>query len=126
MEHWGENPLRHPGALLPDALTLLHLALIVPREAAALVGLELASPNDAVMFMLELARHHELIADLRPANMERLRATVEPDPEISLTCFVTGTEVRDEGERFRIYFPQELGHYVAEVVLDAIAGLENI
>jgi len=99
LARWGENPLRHPGALLPDALTLLHLALIVPREAAALVGLELASPNDAVKFMLELARHHELIADLRPANMERLRATVEPDPEISLTCFVTGTEVRDEGER---------------------------
>jgi hypothetical protein len=34
--------------------------------------------------------------------------------------------VRDEGERFRVYFPQELGHYVAEVVLDAIAGLENL
>ena len=33
--------------------------------------------------------------------------------------------VRDEGERFRVYFPQELGHYVAEVVLDAIAGLDN-
>jgi hypothetical protein len=33
--------------------------------------------------------------------------------------------VRDEGERFRAYFPQELGHYVAEVVLDALAGLEN-
>jgi hypothetical protein len=30
---------------------------------------------------------------------------------------------RDEGERFRVYFPQELGHYVAEVVLDAIEGL---
>jgi hypothetical protein len=34
--------------------------------------------------------------------------------------------VRDEGERFRVYFPQELGHYVAEVVLDAIEGLENV
>ena len=33
--------------------------------------------------------------------------------------------VRDEGERFRVYFPQELGHYVAEVVLDTIAGLDN-
>jgi hypothetical protein len=33
--------------------------------------------------------------------------------------------VRDGGERFRVYFPQELGHYVAEVVLDSIAGLEN-
>ena len=33
--------------------------------------------------------------------------------------------VRDEGDRFRAYFPQELGHYVAEVVLDAIDGLDN-
>jgi len=31
--------------------------------------------------------------------------------------------VRDEGERFRAYFPQELGHYVVEVVLDVLAGL---
>jgi hypothetical protein len=38
---------------------------------------------------------------------------------------VSAVLVRDEGERFRAYFPQELGHYVAEVVLDAIAGLEN-
>ena len=33
--------------------------------------------------------------------------------------------VRDEGERFRVYFPQELGHYVAEVVLGTLAGLDN-
>ena len=32
--------------------------------------------------------------------------------------------IRDDGERFRVYFPQELGHYVAEVVLDAIEGAE--
>jgi hypothetical protein len=33
--------------------------------------------------------------------------------------------VRDEGEQFRVYFPQELGHYVAEVVLDALEGLHS-
>jgi hypothetical protein len=38
---------------------------------------------------------------------------------------VSAIVVRDEGERFRAYFPQELGHYVAEFVFDAIAGLEN-
>jgi hypothetical protein len=38
---------------------------------------------------------------------------------------VSAILVRDEGERFRAYFPQELGHYVAEFVLDQIAGLEN-
>lgn len=33
--------------------------------------------------------------------------------------------LRDEGERFRVYVPQELGHDVALAVLDAIAGLAN-
>jgi hypothetical protein len=36
---------------------------------------------------------------------------------------VTAVVLRDEGERFRVYVPQEVGHYVAEAVLDAIAGL---
>ena len=31
--------------------------------------------------------------------------------------------LRDEGERFRIFVPQELGHYVVEVVLDLQRGL---
>jgi hypothetical protein len=33
--------------------------------------------------------------------------------------------LRDGGERFRVYVAQELGHYVAEAVLDAVAGLEQ-
>jgi len=39
---------------------------------------------------------------------------------------VTAVVLRDEGDRFRVYVPQELGHYVAEAVLDALAGLENV
>jgi hypothetical protein len=34
--------------------------------------------------------------------------------------------LRDGGERFRVYVPQELGHDVALAVLDAIAGLTNV
>ncbi len=34
--------------------------------------------------------------------------------------------LRDEGERFRVYVPQELGHDVALAVLDARAGLEEV
>ncbi len=33
--------------------------------------------------------------------------------------------LRDEGERFRVYVPQELAHDVAVAVLDAAAGLSN-
>ena len=38
---------------------------------------------------------------------------------------ISAVLVRDDGERFRAYFPQELGHYVAEVILDLLAGVEN-
>jgi hypothetical protein len=38
---------------------------------------------------------------------------------------VTAIVLRDDGERFRVYVPQELGYDVAEAVLDAAAGLET-
>jgi hypothetical protein len=38
---------------------------------------------------------------------------------------VSALVLRDEGERFRIYVPQELAHDVALAVLDAVAGLEG-
>jgi hypothetical protein len=38
---------------------------------------------------------------------------------------VTAIVLRGEGDRFRVYVPQELGHDVAEAVLDAISGLES-
>jgi hypothetical protein len=37
---------------------------------------------------------------------------------------VNALVIRDEGDRFRVYVPQELGHDTALAVLDAIAGLE--
>jgi hypothetical protein len=47
-------------------------------------------------------------------------------PAAGMIAKIGAILVRDEGERFRVYFPQELGHYVAECVLDAIAGLDNV
>lgn len=38
---------------------------------------------------------------------------------------VAAVVLRDEGERFRVYLPQELAHDVAEAVLDVLAGLEE-
>jgi hypothetical protein len=37
---------------------------------------------------------------------------------------VPAVVLRDEGERFRVYVAQELGHYVAEAVLDVLDGLD--
>jgi hypothetical protein len=38
---------------------------------------------------------------------------------------VSAVVLRDEGERFRVYVPQELGHDVVVAVLDAARGLET-
>ena len=56
---------------------------------------------------------------LTDLDLDRLPAT-------GMFAKIGAVLVRDEGERFRVYFPQELGHYVAECVLDAIAGLDNV
>jgi len=60
-----------------------------------------------------------LMRRLTDLNLERL-------PAAGPFARVTAVVLRDEGERFRVYVQQELGHYVAEAVLDALAGLENV
>jgi pimeloyl-ACP methyl ester carboxylesterase len=96
---WGENPLRHPTAIIPEARTLIDLLRLVPRDLAAAAGFELAAPNDVLKFMWQVAQNRELIDDLTPRSMEAVRARLSPDPEIALTCFVTGTTPRDDAIR---------------------------
>lgn len=49
---------------------------------------------------------------------------LEQMPAAGPFAHVPAVIVRDEGERFRVYVAQELAHYVAEAVLDALEGLE--
>jgi hypothetical protein len=60
----------------------------------------------------------QLMHRLTDLDLERL-------PAAGPFAQVTAVVLRDEAEagRFRVYVPQELGHYVAEAVLDALAGL---
>jgi hypothetical protein len=44
-------------------------------------------------------------------------------PAAGKVAEVPAVVLRD-GDRFRIFFPQEYGHYVAEVVLDVLEGLQ--
>jgi sarcosine oxidase gamma subunit len=44
-------------------------------------------------------------------------------PAAGLVAHVHALVVRDEGERFRLYFPQEYGDSVAEAAVDAAEGL---
>jgi len=43
-------------------------------------------------------------------------------PAAGPVAHVPAVVLRDGGERFRVYVAQELGHYLAECVLDALAG----
>jgi sarcosine oxidase gamma subunit len=44
-------------------------------------------------------------------------------PAVGPLAHVQALVLRDDEETFRLFFPQEYGDYVAEVVLDALAGL---
>ena len=44
-------------------------------------------------------------------------------PAAGIVAHVHALVLRDEGDAFRLYFPQEYGHSVAEAVIDAAEGL---
>ena len=116
------------------------LALVEVEEGEELVrltprrGLLLTDdPLDAVARARESGlRAYDMTAGLAGLAFEGetlFRRLTDLDPGALPTAGgfarVSAVLVRDEGERFRAYFPQELGHYVAEVVLDTLAGVEN-
>jgi len=49
---------------------------------------------------------------------------LEDLPAVGAVAHVQGYVIRDEGETFRIFFPQEYGDYIAEVVIDTAEGLK--
>jgi hypothetical protein len=53
------------------------------------------------------------LTDLDPAAL----------PAVGAVAHVQALVLRDDEETFRLFFPQEYGHYVAEVVVDAMKGL---
>jgi sarcosine oxidase gamma subunit len=48
---------------------------------------------------------------------------LEALPAMGLLAHVHALVIRDDGETFRLYFPQEYGHSVAEAVVDVAEGL---
>jgi sarcosine oxidase gamma subunit len=63
-------------------------------------------------------RGEQLMRRLTDLDLDNLPA---PGP----VAHVQAVVVRDADETFRIFFPQEYGHYVAEVVVDAAEGLRG-
>jgi sarcosine oxidase gamma subunit len=44
-------------------------------------------------------------------------------PAVGAVAHVQAYVLRDDAETFRLFFPQEYGHYLAEIVVDAAEGL---
>ena len=62
-------------------------------------------------------RGERLMRRLTDLDLDNLPA---PGP----VAHVQAVVIRDEGETFRLFFPQEYGHYLAEVAVDAAEALQ--
>jgi hypothetical protein len=66
-------------------------------------------------------------AGLRVRGEQLLRRLTDLDletlPAVGSVHHVQTLVIRDEGETFRLFFPQEYGHSLVEIVVDAIEGL---
>jgi hypothetical protein len=90
-----------------------------PADAAERIRAQGVLAYDATGAWAGLALEGErLMRRLTDLDLDRL-------PAAGPFARVNAIVLRDEGERFRVYVPQELGHDVALAVLDALAGLEN-
>jgi hypothetical protein len=89
-----------------------------PADAAARIRAQGVLAYDVTAGWAGLALEGErLMRRLTDLDLDRL-------PAAGPFARVNAIVLRDEGERFRVYVPQELGHDVAVHVLDAIRGLE--
>ena len=50
---------------------------------------------------------------------------LESLPAAGAVAHVQAYVLRDGGDVFRLFFPQEYGHYLAEVVVDAAEGVRR-
>ena len=70
-----------------------------------------------------------VLAGLQVHGEALMRRLTELDldelPAVGAVAHVQAYVIRDEGETFRLFFPQEYGHYLAEVVIDTAEGLRQ-
>lgn len=104
-------------------LTPEHALVLCPFEDTARVRTHLAGARRLVV---DLSAGW---AGVRVQGETLLRRLTDLDldalPAAGLVAHVHALVVRDEGDAFRLYFPQEYGHSVAEAVIDAAEGLAS-
>jgi hypothetical protein len=101
---------------------------ITPRRALVLCGYD-----EAAVLRKQLSERFLAIdvsgalAGLEVSGAALMRRLTDLDldalPAAGPVAHVQAIVLRDEGETFRFFFPQEYGHYLAEVVSDLVRGL---
>ena len=87
-----------------DVRARLAAGFLVVDLSAALAGLQL--------------RGEALMRRLTDLDLDSL-------PAVGAVAHVQAYVLRDDAETFRLFFPQEYGHYLADVVVDAAEGLRG-
>jgi hypothetical protein len=102
-------------------LTQAHALVLCPFEEAGRLRARLAGARRLVV---DLSAGW---AGLRVEGEPLMRRLADLDldalPAAGIVAHVHALVLRDEGETFRLYFPQEYGHSAAEAVIDAHEGL---
>jgi sarcosine oxidase gamma subunit len=86
-------------------------------ERAKLAGRFLVLDLSAALAGLQL-RGEAVMRRLTDLDLDSL-------PAVGAVAHVQAYVLRDDAETFRLFFPQEYGHYLAEVVVDAVEGLRS-
>jgi hypothetical protein len=107
-----------------DALDIdAEVVRITPKRALVLCAYERCAELRARLAGIDLTG---ALAGLELEGEQAMRRLTDLDldslPAVGKLAEVPAIVTRD-GDRFRVFFPQELGHYVAEVVLDTLDGL---
>jgi hypothetical protein len=107
-----------------DALDIdAEVVLITPRRALVVCEYERCAELRARLGGIDLTG---ALAGLELEVERAMRRLTDLDldalPAVGKVAEAPAVVLRD-GDRFRIFFPQELGHHVAEVVLDTLDGL---
>ena len=103
---------------------------LTPERALVLCAFE-----DTAAFRRRLAADGRLVVDLsagwaglsfRGEAVLRRLTDLDPStlPAVGAVAHVQALVLRDDEETFRVFFPQEYCHSVAEIVVDAVRGLE--
>jgi hypothetical protein len=111
--------------LEPEGFELIRLT---PDRALVLCDFtrtaQIREQLSASFFVIDVSA---VLAGLQVRGEALLRRLTDLDlgelPAVGAVAHVQGYVIRDENESFRIFFPQEYGDYIAEVVIDAVEGL---